>query len=37
LQLRSGEELLVGPCHVVVATLAAGVAVAVVVGDDVYD
>ena len=35
LQLRSGEELLVKPCPVAAATLAADIALAIVVIDDV--
>ena len=37
LQCRSGEELLVGPCHVAASPPASDVADAVVVGDAVYD
>ena len=37
LQLRSGEELLVGPCPIVAATHAAYIALATVVVDDVSD
>jgi hypothetical protein len=38
LQLRSGEELLVGPCLVAAAThVVAIVVVVVVVADDVFD